>query len=199
VLVPEAPGNDVPDGLVVWTDSGNNWVRTRRIWNQHTYHVTNVTEDGQIPRMEEPNWSNPRYNHFRQNVQPAGVFDAPDLVIESIERISCNPSTSTIEIGVTVANRGALGVAAGVPVIATATPAGGAPVSLGVQRTTTFLLPGRSERVVFTWTPAGGFTFTEFTVTARVDDDGMGGAEYNECHEDNNEATSEVLMTCSFG
>jgi hypothetical protein len=47
--------------------------------------------------------------------------------------------------------------------------------------------------------PAGGFTFMRFTVTARVDDDGVGGAEYNECNEDNNEGTSDFLMTCPFG
>jgi hypothetical protein len=200
VLVPEAPDRATyPDGLVVWTDRGNNWVRTRRIWNQHTYHVTNVTEDGQIPRVEEPNWTNPRYNHFRQNVQPAGLFDAPDLVIDSIDVAACDPSTARIEIAVVVANRGALGVAPGVPVIASATPAGGAAEPLGVQRTRTFLLPGRTERVIFTWTPAGSLTFMEFRVHARVDDDGMGGAEYNECREDNNEATSAVLRTCIFG
>ena len=61
----------------VWEDLSNNWVRTRRIWNQHTYHVTNVTEDGQIPRHEAPNWLDPGLNNFRQNVQTDGLFDAP--------------------------------------------------------------------------------------------------------------------------
>jgi hypothetical protein len=198
VLVPEAPSGDAPDGLVVWTDAGNNWVRTRRIWNQHTYHVTNVTEDGQIPAVEEPNWSNPRYNHFRQNVQPAGLFDAPDLVVDSIMLAMCNPATATATIAVTVRNRGALGVAPGVPVIASATPMGGAPQALGVQRTTTLILPGRTETLLFTWTPVGGFGgFTSFTVEATVDSDGMGGSEYNECNEDNNSGTSEALPTVS--
>jgi hypothetical protein len=200
VLVPEAPGGTTtPDGLVVWTDAGNNWVRTRRIWNQHTYHVTNVTEDGQIPRVEERNWQSSRLNNFRQNVQPGGLFDAPDLYVVSIEVDSCEPSSATLEVAVTVGNRGALGVAAGVPVIASVTPTGGTPEPLGVQRTTMFLLPGQMERILFTWSPAGGFPGPDFTVTARVDDDGMGGSEYNECIEDNNEGTSEVLMTCSFG
>jgi hypothetical protein len=199
VLVPAAPGDTTtPDGLAVWADTDNNWVRTRRIWNQHTYSVTNVTEDGQIPRYAEPNWSNSRLNNFRQNVQPAGLFDAPDLYVADVELLACDP-TGTVDIAVIVGNRGALGVGAGVPVVASATPTGGTPVSLGVQRTTMFLLPGRTERLVFRWTVPGGFSFMDFTVRARVDDDGMGGASYNECNEDNNEATSEVLMTCSFG
>ncbi len=199
VLVPEAPGTDVPSGLVVWTDAGNNWVRTRRIWNQHTYHVTNISEDGIVPRYEEPNWSSPRLNNFRQNVQPAGLFDAPDLFVVSIESALCDSSAQRVDVAVTVGNRGALAVAAGVPVVATATPTGGAPVSLGVMHTTTFLLPGGTERLVFPYMPVGGFTFADFTVTATVDSDGMGGAEYNECNEDNNVGTSELLMTCTFG
>lgn len=204
VLLPQAPrqgptgGSRGLPGLAVIADGDNNWVRTRRIWNQHTYHVTNVTEDGQIPRVESPNWSSTRLNNFRQNVQPGGVFDAPDLFVADIEIEECDPA-GTVQIAVVVGNRGALGVAAGVPVIASATPAGGSAESLGVQRTRTFLLPGRTERVIFTWSPAGGFEFATFTVTATVDSDGMGGSEYNECDEANNEGTSEALMTCSFG
>lgn len=201
VLVPEAPrdeGAGVREGLLVWADADNNWVRTRRIWNQHSYHVTNVTEDGQIPRSEEPNWTNGRLNNFRQNVQPGGLFDAPDLFIVEIDVVECDPG-GTVTIGVTVGNRGALGVAAGVPVTASATPEGGDPVSLGVERTATFLLPGQQETVRFTWTPEGGFTFRNFTVSATVDDDGMGGSEYNECDEENNGGMSEVLMTCDLG
>jgi hypothetical protein len=199
VLVAEAPGDDSPDGLVVWTDAGNNWVRTRRIWNQHTYHVTNVSEDGQIPRVEMPNWSSPRLNNFRQNVQPGGLFDAPDLFVASIELALCDAAEGRLDLVVTVGNRGALAVAAGVPVVVRATPAGGTAQVVGVVRTATFLLPGRTERLPISWTPAGGFTFPNFTVDATVDDDGMGGAAYNECDETNNAATSATLMTCTFG
>ena len=40
---------------------------TRRIWNQHTYHVTNVREDGTIPQFETTWWN--RGNTFRANAQ----------------------------------------------------------------------------------------------------------------------------------
>lgn len=72
--------------------------------------------------------------------------------------------------------------------------------SLGVMRTTTLILPGRSETLTFVYTPAGGvFDFETFTVDATVDSDGMGGSEYNECLEDNNSLESDAFMTCSFG
>ena len=43
------------------------WVPSRRIWNQHTYHVTNVGEDGSIPRREVRTWR--ALNTFRANAQ----------------------------------------------------------------------------------------------------------------------------------
>ena len=36
-------------GVIVFKDVANKWKRTRRIWNQHSYHVTNVNEDATIP------------------------------------------------------------------------------------------------------------------------------------------------------
>ncbi|UQA61495.1 FG-GAP repeat domain-containing protein [Polyangium aurulentum] len=67
-------------GVRIFGDANGNWVRTRRVWNEHGYHVTNVNEDGTIPQSEEPNYKQPKLNNFRQNVQPQGEFSAPDLV-----------------------------------------------------------------------------------------------------------------------
>ena len=46
------------------------WIQARRIWNQHTYHVTNVREDGTIPQFEPPSWQS--LNTFRTNAQIEG-------------------------------------------------------------------------------------------------------------------------------
>ncbi len=54
-------------GIYVISGNDRNWVNTRRIWNQHTYHITNVNEDGTIPRNEQPNWLTPGLNNFRLN------------------------------------------------------------------------------------------------------------------------------------
>ena len=68
-------------GVRVFADATNQWVRTRRVWNQHAYHVTNIEEDGTVPAQEVSNWTVPRLNNFRQNVQPEGEFSAPDLIV----------------------------------------------------------------------------------------------------------------------
>jgi len=48
-------------------DKEDRWIQARRIWNQHTYHVTNVREDGTIPQFEPPSWKN--LNTYRTNSQ----------------------------------------------------------------------------------------------------------------------------------
>ncbi|RZO65990.1 MAG: VCBS repeat-containing protein [Sandaracinaceae bacterium] len=200
VVIPEPNrSSGMLGGIEIWEDMDNNWVRTRRVWNQHTYHVTNITEDGQVPRREEPNWLNGRLNNFRQNVQPGGLFDAPDLQVLDIQVGECLPS-GTLRIEVTVSNRGALGVPPGIAVVARGTRLPDMTVQeLGVQFTATTLLPGQSEVLIFEWTEPGSFTFRDFTAEATVDDDGTGAGAYNECDEDNNTFVSETLMTCSLG
>ncbi|MDC0668694.1 FG-GAP repeat domain-containing protein [Nannocystis radixulma] len=51
-------------------DIEDRWIQPRRIWNQHTYHVTNVREDGKIPQFEKPWWQS--LNTFRTNSQIEG-------------------------------------------------------------------------------------------------------------------------------
>ncbi|MEM6289804.1 MAG: VCBS repeat-containing protein [Myxococcota bacterium] len=54
----------------VVSDASDRWIQARRIWNQHSYHVTNVREDGTIPQFEPPNWET--LNTFRSNAQIEG-------------------------------------------------------------------------------------------------------------------------------
>jgi hypothetical protein len=57
----------------VYQDSGKRWIPTRRIWNQHAYHVTNVREDGTIPAHQQNNWQ--KLNTFRVNSQVENGID----------------------------------------------------------------------------------------------------------------------------
>jgi hypothetical protein len=56
--------------LQVIRDVEDRWIQARRIWNQHTYHVTNVREDGTIPQHEPASWS--LLNTYRTNAQIEG-------------------------------------------------------------------------------------------------------------------------------
>lgn len=53
--------------LTVLRDASERWIPARRIWNQYSYHVTNVREDGTIPKVMKKNWQ--LLNTFRTNSQ----------------------------------------------------------------------------------------------------------------------------------
>ncbi|MEC7525306.1 MAG: hypothetical protein VYE22_35815 [Myxococcota bacterium] len=158
----------------------NQWVRTRRIWNQHSYHVTNIEEDGTLPTREAPNWSTAGLNNFRQNVQPDGLFDAPDLVLRDPGASTRECNVETLHLRVRVVNVGRAGAPAGVPV---AFYVDGAFVARA--ETTRPLLPGASEVVEVPFSPAASGTPYAFTAILN-DPDHSPLVGLNECRDENN-------------
>ncbi len=59
--------------IEAFEDTQKRWIPTRRIWNQHAYHVTNVREDGTIPKVMTKSWT--KLNTFRTNSQIQGGGD----------------------------------------------------------------------------------------------------------------------------
>jgi len=120
VFIENASGGTT-QGIRIYADANDSWVPTRRIWNQHAYHVTNTNELGQIPMAEAPNWLEPSdatvsgvMNNFRQNLPDFDVFAAPDLTVAlTFDKAMCPASLGLVA---TVCNEGALVVGAGVAV-----------------------------------------------------------------------------------
>src|SRR5690554_6557249 len=111
-------------GIIVIDDPEKKWVSTRPVWNQYTYHVTNICDGqaqstcpgrantaGAIPIGELPNWTQPGFNNFRQNVQNEGLFNAPDLQITNIAT-DCNASEG-VAFRITISNLGTRGIPEG--------------------------------------------------------------------------------------
>ncbi|MBW2456100.1 MAG: hypothetical protein JRI68_16395 [Deltaproteobacteria bacterium] len=162
-------------GIRIFGDTQGNWVRTRRIWNQHPYHVTNVNEDGTIPQFEAPNYLDPKLNNFRQNVQPLGEFSAPDLVVSVFP--SC---LSEYTIVARVRNIGEASVPPGVVVgFYEGDPAAGG-TKLGEALTTQTLYSLGSEDVPFV--PQSPVVELLYAVV----DDGSPPHPWHECRDDNN-------------
>lgn len=131
-------------GLFMYGDANDRWVPTRKVWTQHTYHVTNATADGNVPMTEQNNWTTPGLDDYRKNAQGEGVFNAPNLTVElAVGLDHCDQSLLTLRARVT--NVGALGVHPGVVVEFRDTSATGA--VLGTGTVTTPLLPGGSALV----------------------------------------------------
>ena len=174
--------NTKQTGVRIFGDAKGQWVRTRRIWNQHAYHVTNVLEDGSIPAMEQANWTTPGLNNFRQNVQPQGEFSAPDLIV-SLRR-QCDPEPYGL-VG-RVRNIGEASAPPGVPVYFYEGDPDMGGVLLGMGATSKTLYPAEAEDVVLEL-PNAPDTVTDGTSTIWVVvDDAMPMHEWQECRVDNN-------------
>jgi hypothetical protein len=156
-----------PTGLRLIGSKGGNWVRTRRIWNQHTYHVTNVNDDATIPKKETVNWKTKGLNNFRQNVQPRGLFDAPNAVADVEGTCGSKPT-----LRARVRNVGLASLPAGV-VVGFYSGDPSAKTKLGTATTKGPITPGGFEIVDFEWdSPPSGYFTGSVGIFVIVADDG---------------------------
>ncbi len=168
-------GGTKTTGIRIFGDTMGKWVRTRRIWNQHAYHVTNVEESGAIPLVEAPNHLAPGLNNFRQNVQPLGEFSAPDLVVDVFPLCAAEYA-----IVARVRNVGSASVPPGVVVGFYLGEPGNGGVKIGEKVTTQTLYSLGSEEVhLVTGSLPNGMLYA-------VVDDGMPPHPWHECRVDNN-------------
>ena len=74
-------------GVYVFGDDAN-WVRGRGIWNQHSYQITNINDDGSIPQNQKSNWQVPGLNNFRANIfMPCDIDSDWEIEISDIFEI----------------------------------------------------------------------------------------------------------------
>ncbi|MFO0756647.1 MAG: VCBS repeat-containing protein [Byssovorax sp.] len=178
-------------GVRIFGDLAGNWVRTRRVWNQHAYHVTNVAEDGTIPAVEMPNYTQPKLNNFRQNVQPLGEFSAPDLVVSVFP--VCGAGYSLVA---RVRNIGAASAPAGIPVgFYLGAPGSGQPLGAGPVATTKVLYSAEAEDVVLDLPNAPPELLNGSKTVYAVVDDMAPAHVWHECRVDNN-TSKAVKGTC---
>jgi hypothetical protein len=195
-----------PSGIQVFGDANDSWVSARRIWNQHAYHVTNVTESGGIPVQEAESWKeyNGRiYNTYRSQPRNYGV--APDLQVTAVSvsspDVACGELGDQLIIAFEITNAGDIRVGPGVEVSFYGVWNGmesplvgmdGMPLTYVIQSS---IEPGRSliDSVDFDIADQGTDTLPDSVLV--VVDTG-GGADFGlerECIEDNNENGADVV------
>ncbi|MBK8253582.1 MAG: VCBS repeat-containing protein [Polyangiaceae bacterium] len=193
VVASNAYGITCPDdgskqsGIRVFSSKDGSWVRTRRVWNQHTYHITNIGEDGSVPMIEPANWAQPGLNNYRQNRQPEGEFSAPDAVVSVAPK--CFGDFGLVA---TVRNLGSASLPAGVPVGFYYGASPGTKLGEGVTKKT--LYPAEAEAITLLLpNPPASIMQGVDSVFAVVDDGAMMHS-WHECRTDNNvsEAVSAV-------
>jgi hypothetical protein len=142
-------------GVTVWRDKDKRWAGSRPIWNQHTYSVSNVNDDGTIPLMRNiaSQFTRPLEdpNTLRQNVQGAtGVsLQRADLTTWINPVPTCQMGNRAVaKISVNLCNRGLLDVpASSVNVALVRTGAAGAADALCTRGNVNLLPSGRCETI----------------------------------------------------
>ena len=167
-------------GIRALRDVRDNWLGTRPVWNQHSYHVMNILTDLSVPAPERPAWR--RFNHFRQNPQN---FDAPDLVALEADA-SDEACVDEIRLRVLVINQGSVLVPRDLPIsFYTGTPDG--EHTLIATHRLDIHLPPDVGSLVDVFRPIAPDEYDrEFSWFARADDRGDGTGLHNECDETNN-------------
>ncbi len=174
------------NGVKVYRDKLDRWAPSRNLWNQHAYSITNINDDGSIPRSSEwaPNFTTPGLNNFRQNRQGEGADYLPDITGKLEKSLACVLLTDQIELNAQVCNRGQRIVGADMP----------ATFYLGDATPENILCVSYTQGPV----PVGGCLEVQClaattsvpdgsTITMVVNDDGTGrGATTNECNLENN-------------
>lgn len=179
------PPGAAATGVRVLADSLDRWVNTRPIWNQHAYSVTNIDENGKVPRTSQwlQNWKQPGLNNFRQNTpgdgETAGAI--PDLTVKQA-KVTCDAGGPTVTAD--ICDRGTEPVAPGVPVAVYDSAMMVSCTTQTMQR----INPGFCATVSCTWTGGNG------SGSVVADDKGDGtGIDY-ECREDNNSLA--ITVSC---
>jgi hypothetical protein len=162
-------------GVRVYTDPQNRWIPSRPIWNQHSYHITNVTDTGSIPMTEAGNWKT--FNNFRQNSQsitPNSTIVVADVTVRDAG--GCGG-----QLKAQVCNRGSGSLGLGMPVsFYDRDPSNTSAVLLCTARTAAALAPGQCVEINCQQTGP-----IPSTVFVRANADATGSGKYNECHSEN--------------
>ncbi len=94
-------GLGLDQGIYVFEGEQDDWTRTRPIWNQAAYHVSNINADATVPAVEPPHWLIPGINldhsnallpDERENRSDSFLYDINDGVLDS------NTATVYLEI-----------------------------------------------------------------------------------------------------
>lgn len=181
--------NQAYRGIAVFGDKANSWVGTRTLWNQHTYHVSNICDDrdtacdapnvyGSIPTTEKANWSLPWLNNFRQNVQDGGIFNAPDGVL-TLAVICSRPLLAQVSLR----NLGLASLPEGVQIGVFAKQ--GTDVLVGQGESSHALFPGQTEVIEIPIDESLANSDDTYVARILIDPENV---TFHECREDNNES-----------
>ncbi len=189
-----AEANKWFSGVKVYRDKLDRWASSRPLWNQHAYSITNINDDGTVPKTDawNQNFLDPALDNFRQNRQGATSEDLADITgaLDAANACVLTPDGSVKFTG-RICNRGLRGIGSNMP----------AAFYLGENRDTVLCTTQTDGPV-----PVGGCKDIEClipstvvpdnaTISMVVNDAGGGSRLVDECDYDNN-AAEVVIVKC---
>jgi hypothetical protein len=178
-------------GVFVYRDALDRWASSRSMWNQSAYSVSNVNDDGTIPKTSDwvQNFVDPKLNNFRQNRQGSTSADLADITGALNKSDACSvTATGGVIFTGKICNRGLRGVGANMPAAFYVGDTAGTPIC---QTQSNGPVPVGGCASVTCEAPAatvkGGAT-----ITMVANDAGKGSRLVDECNYDNN--TSNVVI-----
>jgi len=111
-------------GIRVYKDKLDRWASSRAMWNQHAYSITNIGDDGKVPKTSSwsQNYKDPKLNNYRQNRQGGTSNDLADITGLLDPADACqlvpdpqNPGMFGVKFQGQICNRGLRGVGANMP------------------------------------------------------------------------------------
>jgi hypothetical protein len=174
---------DTAGGVKVLRDRLDRWASSRPMWNQHAYSITNIGDDGKVPKTSEwmQNWKVKGLNNYRANVQgKTGFADYPDITGALYADKVCSVGDGGVTLTATVCNRGKKAVGADMP----ATFYNGDPADKKILCTSYTSGPVPVGGCLDVSCDVGGEVLGKVTMV--VNDDGKGGMTTVECNSDNN-------------
>lgn len=178
-------------GVFVYRDKLDRWASSRNLWNQHAYSITNIGDDGSIPKSDawKQNFLEDGLNNYRQNRQGATSQELADITgaLDASNACQLTMDNKVIFTG-RICNRGLRGVGSNMP----------AAFYLGDDRATPLCKTETPGPV-----PKGGCQNIECTIpktdvptnskiTMIVNDVGGGNRLVDECNYENNVANVVV-------
>ena len=178
-------------GVFVYRDKLDRWASSRNLWNQHAYSITNINDNGSIPKTSEwpQNFKDPALNNYRANRQGATSQELADITGALDPSTACQLTADNQVIFTgRICNRGLRGVGSNMPaafylgddratpLCQTETPG---PVPKGGCQNITCTIPKMEVP-------------TNSNITMIVNDVGGGNRLVDECNYDNNTATVKV-------
>jgi large repetitive protein len=174
------------DAIRVYGATNNDWVNARTVWNQASYHVTNVNDDGSIPKNESPSWLvNNTYRTQAQAGTSANPYLTPNLTASLLR---ADQNGTSVNLIVRIGNGGAKETPPGIVVTFYDGDPLASGVVIGTTATTKILQSGDYQDIAYsTNTVARGLHHIYAVVNS-------GATAMAECRTDDNQTFMDFTV-----